>query len=226
MIQFVRKRSCSSDLSSGSNSERDITGDMDISEQSSTSKKPKRQLTVAKFKKWQRNYKRDYQCLSWLRCTTVKEDSRMVQSLFCEMCKRYEDHLQGLRNYSPVWITVWFQKLEGCNLIDHASSDQHKAAMRCLAVDTAKAENQPIATYAPIARSFLRLQESVRAKMKLKFDICYLMAKEGMAFEKFPALHQLESRHRVDIGSNYATPQSAKLFTHYIALAQRESFLT
>ncbi|XP_065903507.1 E-selectin-like isoform X3 [Dysidea avara] len=50
------------------------------------------------------------------------------------------------------------------------------------------------------------------------------MAKEGIAFEKFPALHQLESHHGVDIGSSYGTPQSAKLFTHYIALAQQECF--
>jgi len=60
MIQFVRKCSCSSaSSSSGSNSETDITGDMDISEQSSILKKPKWQLTVATFKKWQQNYERD-----------------------------------------------------------------------------------------------------------------------------------------------------------------------
>jgi len=41
--------------------------------------------------------------------------------------------------------------LKASNLIDRVSSDQHKAAMRYLVVDTAKAENQPIATYAPIA---------------------------------------------------------------------------
>ena len=147
----------------------------------------------------------------------------MVQSLFCEICKRYEDHLQGMRNYSSTWISS-SRNLKASSLIHHVCSDQHKAAMRRLAVDNAKVANQSIATYAPIDKSFLNLQTSVKAKMKIKFDICYLMAKEGMAFEKFPSLHQLESRHGVDIGSNYATPQSAKLFTHYIALAQRDFF--
>ena len=52
------------------------------------------------------------------------------------------------------------------------------------------------------------------------------MAKEGIAFEKFPALRELQSRHSVSIGSTYITPQSAKLFTHYIALAQREGFIS
>ena len=96
--------------------------------------------------------------------------------------------------------------------------------MRCLQVHHAKAAKQPISTHAPIARSLLNLEVSVKAKMKRKFDICYLMAK-GMAFEKFPALHELLYRHGVSIGSTYVTPQSAKLFTHYIALAQREAFI-
>ena len=47
-----------------------------------------------------------------------------------------------------------------------------------------------------------------------------------MAFEKFPALHELQSRHGVSIGSTYVKPQSAKLFTHYIAFAQREGFIS
>ena len=75
--------------------------------------------------------------------------------------------------------------------------------MRHLQADHAKAAKQPISTYAPIARSLLNLEASVKAKMKRKFDICYLMAKEGMAFEKFPALHELLYRHGVSIGSNY-----------------------
>ena len=58
----------------------------------------------------------------------------MVQGLYCEMCKHYEDHLQGMCNYSSVWITG-SRNLKASNLIDHASSDQHKAAMRRLAID-------------------------------------------------------------------------------------------
>ena len=61
--------------------------------------------------------------------------------------------------------------------------------------------------------------------MRRKFDMCYLMAKEGIAFEKFPALYELEARHGVDLGAAYRTAPSAKLFTHYIAESQRQQFL-
>ena len=54
--------------------------------------------------------------------------------------------------------------------------------------------------------------------------MCYLMAKEGIAFEKYVALYELEARHDVDLGSAYKTAPSAKLFTHYIAESQRRQF--
>jgi len=64
------------------------------------------------------------------------------------------------------------------------------------------------------------LDEPERARMRRKFDVCYLMTKEGIAFEKFPSLCELEARHEVDIGHAYRIAPSAKLFTHYIAQAQ------
>ena len=51
------------------------------------------------------------------------------------------------------------------------------------------------------------------------------MAKEGIAFEKFVPLCELESRHGVELGHAYRTAPSASLFTHYIAQAQRQQFL-
>ena len=53
--------------------------------------------------------------------------------------------------------------------------------------------------------------------MKHKFDICYVMAKEGIAFPKYPALYKfLESRHNVDLGVAYKNDVSAKSFAHFI----------
>ena len=44
-----------------------------------------------------------------------------------------------------------------------------------------------------------------------------MMAKEGIAFEKYTALYELEARHDVDLGPAYKTAPTAKLFTKYIA---------
>ena len=45
-----------------------------------------------------------------------------------------------------------------------------------------------------------------------------------MAFRKYPAIHELESRHGVELGQTYATKYSAKTFTHFIAESQRSAF--
>ena len=43
-----------------------------------------------------------------------------------------------------------------------------------------------------------------------------------LGFYKYPALHELELRHGVDLGQAYKTKDSAKLFSHYIAEGQRQ----
>lgn len=80
-------------------------------------------------------------------------------------------------------------------------------------------------SYSPIARSLLRLDDTVKERMRKKFDICYVMAKEGIAFRKYPALHELEARHGVDLGFAYKMKDSAKNFTQIIAKSQRQEFL-
>ena len=68
------------------------------------------------------------------------------------------------------------------------------------------------------------MDEAVQERMKRKFDICYVLAKESMSFRKYTAVHELEERHGVDLGFAYKTDVSAKTFTHYIAESQRQSF--
>ena len=56
------------------------------------------------------------------------------------------------------------------------------------------------------------------------FDLCFMMAKESVAFANYPSLLELEKRHGVDLGHAYTTADSAKLFTGFIAKSQRQSF--
>ena len=64
------------------------------------------------------------------------------------------------------------------------------------------------------------MDDAIKERMKKKFGICYVMAKEGLAFQKYPALHELEAQHGVDLGFAYKTKDSAKTFTHFIAESQ------
>ena len=97
--------------------------------------------------------------------------------------------------------------------------------MSHLRVAQARASKKPVTSYSPIARSLLMLDESERGRMRRKFDLCYLMAKEGITFEKYVALCELEAHHDIDPGHTYKTAPSAKLFAHYIAESQCQQFL-
>ncbi len=62
-------------------------------------------------------------------------------------------------------------------------------------------------------------------RLKLKFNICYMMAKQSLPFAKYPPLLELQAHLGADLGTAYNTPDSAKVFTTYIAKSLRQSFL-
>ena len=90
--------------------------------------------------------------------------------------------------------------------------------------ERARALDTPTTSYAPIARALMQLDEREKVRMKHKFEICYVLAREGIAFLMYPIFHALAERQGVELGSLYKTPDSARLFTHFIAESQRERF--
>lgn len=185
------------------------------------SKQAKRQVSVATFQKWQSQQEKEYKAVSWLRCD---KQQNYVTTLWCQTCRKFENKIRGTKNFSIAWILgSTNQKLS--NVLCHAKSDQHKLSMSLLRTEQAKAANKPVTSYAPIAQSLLSMEKTLQQKMCKKFDICYVLAKENLAFCKYPAIHELESRHGVDLGQSYATKDSAKSFTHYIAKSQRSAFM-
>ena len=92
--------------------------------------------------------------------------------------------------------------------------------MAHLKADLAKANNKSVTSFWPIGSSLMNMDASARERMKCKFDICYVMAKEGIEFSKYPV-----SRHDVDLGVAYKNDVSAKSFTHFIAQSQCDHFV-
>ena len=53
------------------------------------------------------------------------------------------------------------------------------------------------------------MDPAVRERVKKKFDISFVLAEEHIPFLKFPAIHELEERHGVDLGPTYKNRDSA-----------------
>ena len=155
---------------------------------SSASKQSKRQLSTCE--KWQRELDLDYQTLLWLRYDVDAANRSLVNTLWCEVCRTYQAKIQFKRNFSAVWVTGSTNH-KSSNIVDHSKSEQHTACMAYMCTDSAKAQNEPVESYAPITCSLLRMEVSEKEKMKRKFEICYVLAREGIAFLKYPTFHAL-----------------------------------
>ena len=119
------------------------------------SKKQKRTVTITTFKKWQTQLEREHQTLSWLRCDINKECRDLVDVLWCDACRKHERSITGMKNFSRSWLEG-SSNHKTSNIVDHSNSDQHRAAMIRVHAEAAKATNQPMTSYSPIARSLLR----------------------------------------------------------------------
>ena len=194
------------------------------SSSSTVSKRNKRQVSVATFEKWQRQYDSDYQSVLWLRCTKDDDDKSLVSTLWCDVCRQYKARITGMRNFSASWI-AGSTNHRSSSIVDHAKSEQHVASMAHMRTARAKANNEQIESYAPIARYLMTMDEEEKLRMMHKFEICYVLTREGVAFHKYPAFHCLAERQGVRLGSSYKRSDCAKQFTYYIAEAQRSVFL-
>ena len=93
-------------------------------------------------------------------------------------------------------------------------------------IQVREASGHPVTVYSPIAQGLVVMDDTVLSRMKRKFDICYVLAKEGLAFKKYPVLYELEAYHGVDHGHAYNTKDSAKTFIHYIAESECQLFIS
>ncbi len=120
----------------------------------SASKRTKRH--VATCEKWQRDFDRDYQSLLWLQYDVDKADRSLVDTLYHEVCRTYKDKIRFSRNFSGVWVTGSTNH-NSSNIVDHGNSAQHTACMAHMQAVSARAQNKPAESYAPIVRSLLVL---------------------------------------------------------------------
>lgn len=185
----------------------------------SSAVKPTRQVTLKTFTRWLSQYEQDHQTSTWLRCDPDSDNKALVSCLWCELCRKFEHSVSGTRSFSRAWV-VGSNNQRASNIIDHALSEQHRLAANKFREEQARSSNQPITTYAPVAKGLLAIGKRELEKLGKKFDLCYVLAKENLAFRKYPALVSLEKRHGVDVGTAYLNKASARVFTHSIAESQ------
>ena len=112
--------------------------------------------------------------LVWLRCE-LEHDNVHVAVLFCDVCK-CKDSIVSLRNFQMTWITGT-TNLKISVVMEHANSEIHKVAMERLKSISAKAKGESLFASSTPGQSLTTLDVTTQARMKRKFDVCYMMAK-------------------------------------------------
>ena len=191
--------------------------------------KPQKRRTVslATFKKWKRDFDRDYHTLTWLDCVTALDHgNKVVERLQCSVCTKFQDRIMGRKNFSNKWTAaVGAESVRTSTLRDHAGTDQHAHAMMLLNREKSKAQGLTVSSYAPIARALHKLSNEERARLRRKFDIAYFVATEKLSFLKYSRICELEKKHGVDLGTSYVNEHAGRTFIHYIAEARKEELI-
>ena len=75
----------------------------------------------------------------------------------------------------------------------------------------------------PLSASFLAGDQRTTEQVKKKFEVAYFVAKEEMAFKKYPSILKLEEMHGVEIGNAYRNDISCGDFVDYVGKGMRNS---
>ena len=60
-----------------------------------------------------------------------------------------------------------------------------------------------IVNYSPIAKALSTHDANKQAAVSCKFEVTYMICKEGLALRKMSALCELEEKHEVNLGTGY-----------------------
>ena len=185
----------------------------------------KRRVDYATFQKWQRDFDREYQTMSWLDCSTEKErGKKVVDKLNCKVCSEFVDRIRSRKNFSDKWI-VGADSVRVSNVRDHAQNNQHLHAMSLLKKRSAEAAGLDPLSSTPIAKAFNNLADEEREKLRVKFDIAHFVESENLPFTKYSQICALEAHHGVEVGNSYTNETVGKEMIYYIAESRRQELM-
>ena len=127
--------------------------------------------------------------------STIKKMGRMLSSLKYRVCTRFENNIKNRKGFNSKWITGC-EKYKLSAARDHCEGGPHKHAMKCYL----KAENtdyvkERVVNQSSIIESFTAGDQWTAEQVKKKFKVAYFVAKEEMAFKKYPAILKLVEMH-------------------------------
>ena len=134
----------------------------------------------------------------WLKFDMANRNHML--SLRCDVCSQFKDKFDSMRNFCLAFIegttnvgTTMFK--------EHVATDMHVHAMTLYK----KQHTSSVCEYAPIVAALIQpsIDDTTRQRMKRKFNVAYMIAKENLSFTKMKAVCELEEWHGAQVGQGY-----------------------
>jgi len=151
------------------------------------------------------------QTMTWLKFKKCENDASHVASLLWSVCQEFDNRLRGMKNYSSAFVTG-ATNLRSLNFKDHAKMEMHSKAMSLYRQKTTSSISE-----APIVKAISRMDSALQQRMVRKFEVAYMIVKEGMAFRKMTSLCNLIEWQGIDLGEGYKTNVACSTFVDFIA---------
>ena len=139
-----------------------------------------------------------------------------VCALRCTVCMKFTDSIRSCRNFNSAFIDG-STNFRVSSFKEHAKTDIHARAMMLL---KKKRKHLMLRSTLPLLEH--SVQWIAMLKGKGKFDVAYMLAKEGIAFSKMKPVCQLMERHKVYLGMGYKNNMASSTFVDYIARDLRD----
>ena len=145
--------------------------------------------------------------------------------MWCSVCTLYESRLNGSRNFSRSFIDGITDPgtLKRDQASKHRKSEQH---LRAMGMHTNPFTRAELYRQTAIGKCLVTAETEDRERVDKLVDICYMMAREEIAFSKFPSIAKLEIRHKVALGQTYLTELKCKEITELIGTVMETDFLS
>ena len=160
----------------------------------------KRAVTVQTVEKWKLENEKAIGTASWLQYDKAA-DRQHVSALQCSVCVKFEESIRSCRNFNPAFIHG-STNLRASSFKEHARTDMYARAMLLLR----KEQASDVTEYTPIARVLTMMDSHAEEMLKKKFDVAYVLAKEGITFAKMMHVCQ-DDAHLPTHGTSQGRPR-------------------
>ena len=181
-----------------------------------------RTLQVTTAEKWIQTSLAKYSAQDWLLINPDSADKKLVASMNCNICRKFEDRITSVKGFSDTWLKEGSRRVQLSAAIEHVEGEAHKKAFEMHLRSKGLSAHERTHILKPsqnegVIQGIDRMQQKDLEFTKKKFETAYFVVKEELPLSKFHKILELEEMHGVELGNAYRNEITGGVLIDYIA---------